>query len=193
MSGVDAPQDGRLERDPDSSLARAARAGDRAALTALLTRHRQVVFGIASRILSDRADALDATQEACVRIWRFLGSYDPERPFAAWVRTVAVRAALDQARRTRPFREEAGVDVPDPAGGPLEAAHRAEAGRAVTAALASLSPRQRAAFVCREIEGMEMDEVAAALGCLAVTARWHLFEARKRLAAALAPFEGGLP
>ena len=81
----------------DEQLARQAQKGDRAALETLLERHQNTVFTMTYRILNDREDALDAAQEAYLRVCRHLGSYNPKRPFRPWIRRVAVRAALDQA------------------------------------------------------------------------------------------------
>jgi DNA-directed RNA polymerase specialized sigma24 family protein len=56
-----------------------------------------------------------------------------------------------------------------------------------------LSPAQRTAFVCKELEGLDTAETASAMGCRQATVRWHLFEAKKRLAAALAQDLRGRP
>jgi RNA polymerase sigma-70 factor (ECF subfamily) len=182
-----------LDHLDDEELARLAQDGDPAALDRLLARHQAPVFALAQRILGRREDALDATQETCLRLVRHLGSYDPSRPFRPWLRQVTVRAALDFAKR-RPAG--VGVDLEELAAvaadsDPQQVARSRELAAALQRALAALSAAQRAAFVLKEIEGLDTGEVARAMGCLKPTVRWHLFEARRRLAEQLAGFRGG--
>jgi RNA polymerase sigma-70 factor (ECF subfamily) len=104
---------------------------------------------------------------------------------------VAVRAALDQVERRKRHQPAEGEPdrVADAGPDPHQAAAGGELARRVEAALDGLSPAQRAAFVCKQLEGLDTAQTARAMGCSRGTVRWHLFEARKRLADALA--EGG--
>ena len=189
------PPEAHVDPIPDEQLARTARDGDRDALGELLGRHRQRIFALCYRILARREDALDATQEACLRVCRHIRSFDPKRSFWAWLRQVAVRSCLDLAgqRRRRQAREP-GLETTeqhDPGQDPQRDAAGRQIRVAVAAALEGLTPAQRTAFVCRELEGMDTLQIAKALGCLRATVRWHLFEARKNLAKRLEPFAGG--
>jgi RNA polymerase sigma factor (sigma-70 family) len=173
----------------DEQLARRAQKGDQEALATLLERHQNTVFSMTYRILNDRDDALDAAQETYLRVCRHLGSYNPKRPFGPWIRRVAVRAALDQAGRRKiasgPDADTLASTGPDP----LQATSGSETAERVIKALSALSPSQRAAFICKQIEGMDTKETARAMGIRRATVRWHLFEAKKKLAAML----GGKP
>jgi RNA polymerase sigma-70 factor, ECF subfamily len=177
----------------DEQLAKKAQAKDREALRILLERHQKMVFSITNSILKNSDQALDATQNALLRVVRHLGSYSARRPFRPWLRTIAVRAALDQAKRSsQPNQSSTALDSlatkqPDP----QQVAVMSETARQVQDALARLSPAQRAAFVCKEIEQMSTKETARAMGCRKATVRWHLFEARKKLAALLSSSLGG--
>ena len=171
----------------DQQLARQAQGGDQQALAMLVERNREAVFGMTLRILGNREDALDACQEALLRLIRYLRSYRPESPFAPWIRSVAVRAALDQAKKSkRHWAQERDPDTlasrgPDPHHETL----RAEQRQLVQAALDTLTAAQRAAFVCKELEGMDTRDIAKSMACRQATVRWHLFEARRRLADSL--------
>jgi RNA polymerase sigma-70 factor (ECF subfamily) len=173
----------------DEQLARQARKGDQKALATLVERHQNTVFSMAYRILNDRDDALDASQEAYLRVCRHLGSYNPKRPFRPWIRRVAVRAALDQAAWRKPADGRDVDTLPSQGTDPLQAASGSQVAGRVQQALQALSPAQRAAFVCKQIEGMDTKETARAMGVRRATVRWHLFEAKKKLAALL----GGEP
>lgn len=128
-------------------------------------------------ILRDRGRAEEVTQDAFVRLFeRWRGVATIEYP-EAWVRQVAVRAAIRRAQRERfipVLRElpENGADdqVPD-----VDLAR----------ALASLPPRQRAAVALFYLEDRPVDDVARLLGVSASTVKQHLFRARARLAAVL--------
>lgn len=176
-----------MTHSDDEQLARAARSGDRSALGALLEKHQGAVFAMTYRILHDRADALDAAQETYLKVCRHIGRYRPGRPFAPWIRTIAVRAALDHVRRhgSRPPSDHPVEALPAAGPDPHQGAVGSETATRIGDALAGLTPAQRAAFVCKEIEGLDTKETARAMGCRRATVRWHLFEARKKLASLL--------
>jgi len=128
-------------------------------------------------VLRDRGRAEEVTQDAFVRLYeRWRGVFAIEHP-EAWVRQVAVRAAIRRAQRERfipllrDVPETAAVDhVPD-----VDLAR----------ALATLPPRQRAAVALFYLEDRPVNEVAGLLGVSASTVKQHLFRARARLAAVL--------
>src|SRR5437867_849537 len=104
-------------------------AGDERAHRDLVARYERAVFTVALRMVRQREDAEDITQETFVRMFGALERYDPTRPFTAWLFTIASRLAIDHLRRRRlaavPLvRREVGsdieetVDVPDTALGP---------------------------------------------------------------------------
>ena len=66
--------------DPDVDLVRRAGAGDAAACAVLVDRHLRRVHALASRMLGNRADADEVTQEAFLRVWRHAAQWRPARP-----------------------------------------------------------------------------------------------------------------
>jgi RNA polymerase sigma-70 factor (ECF subfamily) len=95
----------------DRQLVARAQAGERQALGDLLSRHQEAIFSMSLRILQNRDEALDATQEALLRVVRHLKGFRPDRPLRPWIRKIAVRAALDQAGRRA--RIPTGTSDPD--------------------------------------------------------------------------------
>jgi RNA polymerase sigma-70 factor (ECF subfamily) len=125
-------------------------------------------------VVLDTDSALEVTQEAFCRAfqrWPRLSTY--ERP-GAWVRTVAIRLAVRSRDRRR--RE---VPLTDASIGSAAPPH--QDGGALETALRQLPRQQRAAAVLRYQCDLDIDEVAAALGCKPATARVHLHRARARL------------
>ncbi|MGN6574734.1 MAG: SigE family RNA polymerase sigma factor [Nocardioides sp.] len=125
-------------------------------------------------VVHDRQRAEDLAQEAFTQLyvhWRKVSRY--ERP-DAWVRRVAIRAGVRDARRerVRPALERSGSPSPsydDPLDLDLVRAIRA------------LPPRQRAAVTLFYLEDRPTNEVADILGCSESTVKVHLFKARRRL------------
>src|SRR5688500_20225550 len=82
----------------DAALVAAAARGRRDAFSDLVKRHQGTVFRIALRILRDEGEASDAAQEAFLKAFRNLQSFDTARPFAPWLYRIARNHALDMAR-----------------------------------------------------------------------------------------------
>jgi RNA polymerase sigma-70 factor, ECF subfamily len=186
---------GGLTEPTEQRLVAMAHGGERDSLAELLTRYRDQVFGLTCRILPNREDALEATQETLLRACRHIGAVDPARPFFPWLRAIAIRTALDRASRKPPQAAHTSRPVETIRGhtpDPHQQASQAQFLRSVERALVALSPAQRTAFVCKELEDMDTKETARAMGCARATVRYHLFEARKKLAALLAPYKRGL-
>ena len=173
---------GATEAD-DKVLARAAGAGDRAALEMLLARHLDRVHAICRRITGHPEDALDATQEALIAVSRGIHRYDGRSAFTTWLYRVATNAALDEVRRRRrrPVAAEAHADLA--ASGSVESVVAARLD--VDAALAGLAPDFRAAVVLRDLCDFDYSEIADALGVPVGTVRSRIARGRAAIAAQL--------
>ncbi len=83
----------------DEDLLAAHLEGDRTAFAELVTRHERRVYGLCLRVLGNREDAEDATQEAFIAALRRAETFRREAAFSTWLFRIAVNAATDQARR----------------------------------------------------------------------------------------------
>jgi RNA polymerase sigma-70 factor (ECF subfamily) len=179
--------------DEDALLARAC-AGDHEAFAALAAAHREAVYRAAWWIVKDQDEALDATQDALLRAFRFLPTFDGRSSFRTWVRRIATNVALDRAARRRRDRTDELPDgdvVGDPrAEGVGEQAERDERRRLVREAIETLPPAQRAAVVLRDVEGLSYEEIAGELGIPRGTVMSRLFYGRATLKKKLATFFG---
>lgn len=190
-----APRDPRLETPAgrgeldDVTLVRAQR-GDRAAWRALVEHHQPAVFALLGRLLGGgrRAQVEDLAQETFLAVFRQLAGFSPLGParLSTWILTIASRRAIDELRR-RPASAIAAEDVApaDPAR-PDDALARRRLARAIDRGLAELSPEYRAAFLLRELHGLDYAEIARALEIDAGTVKSRLSRARAALRAALA-------
>jgi RNA polymerase sigma-70 factor (ECF subfamily) len=176
------------EEDEERLLER-ARAGDRAAFSALAARHRDSILRAAWAVLGNEADALDATQEALLRAYRHLGGFDARASFATWTRRIATNCALDRLeRRTRDRAGELPGD--DLASVTQESATdelaRDEERAIVRRAIEELPPAQRSAVLLRDVEGLSYEEIAAALSIPKGTVMSRIYYGRETLKEKLA-------
>ncbi len=154
---------------------------------ATVRRREAQVLRTAYRVLGNWADAEDVAQEVFVRLHRHGLNFATEAAMGAWIYRVTVNLCLDRARAARPWHELPELRCQDPS---AEAAVlREEQKRRLMAALATLPPRERAAVVLREIEGLSTAEVAAALGSAEGTVRSQVSKALEHLRAILSEGE----
>ena len=160
--------------------------GDREAFAPLVEPYRDRLLGLAYRFTRDAEDAREVAQEALLRAYKYLAKFDVERSFKSWLFQILVHAArnhgarrgrADALARSEPAREAALVTSSGP-----EPDHES---RVLAAKLMDcldvLSPRERAVFLLRDVEDMNVEETAAALGSSAVSVRVHLSAARKKI------------
>ena len=142
-------------------------------------------------VLRDPDAAQDVAQAVFLKVWQGLGRYDPARRFDTWLYRVTVNAAIDALRSRGPravLQSLAAAEEPAdtaPGAGPEQRIDADRLQRAFLRLAARLAPRQRAAFVLREIEGLGTEEIAAILEVTESTVRNHLLQARRTLRAGL--------
>jgi RNA polymerase sigma-70 factor (ECF subfamily) len=148
--------------------------------------HRPRLRAIAYRMLGSVADAEDAVQETALR-WHRADRGRIDNP-EAWLVRACTRVSIDLLRRRR--REAyTGPWLPEPAEEPAEAPALAESLRlAFLLMLERLTPRERAAFLLREVFDTPYDEVAAALGVSEQACRQYVSRARRHIAEERARF-----
>ena len=162
-------------------LIREARAGDSSAFDEIMILSERHVARIAWRILGDVEDVKDAMQEAFLRLYRHLGRFDEKHDFFAWLSRITVNVCLDQRRRRKhePLADDHPVPSRETAADTV-LIRQAEVAL-LRRAIDMLAPRERAAVLLRDVEGLPTDKVAAALGNTVATVRVQLSRARVKL------------
>lgn len=163
----------RDDREEAAWLAR-AKAGDEAAYHWLLTRYRARVVRLAAHVLRREGEAEDVAQEAFLRAFRRLPSFRGEGRFSAWLFRIVVRLCLDRQRSAH-WTAEVSEETAPPV---IASSDDSDTRLMVSALLDQLSPPMRAALVLREMEGLDYDEIALALGIPVGTVRSRLHTAR---------------
>lgn len=173
--------------DRDAELVTRARQGDRGAFNALILAHQDRVYAIAHRLLGNHEDAMDAAQEAFVKCYRSLSSFDGRSAFYTWLFRIAVNAARSlyrSRRRTQletaeDFQERAPAD--ERAATPAEASMELERRNILILAIDSLDGDSREIIVLRDLQELSYEEVAAVLDCPLGSVKSRLSRARQKL------------
>jgi len=161
--------------EPDPRIVRAAAGGDDAAFAVLMRGAQPHVWRFVRHLLGDDDQAADVTQETFLRVHRALARFRFDARFSTWLFHIARNAAVDEQRRSgRRHRVVAALR-------PREASGDAALGTELKAALATLSPRLREAFVIVEVFGLAYQDAADVLGVPTGTVKSRVFRARLEL------------
>ena len=170
----------------EGELIRAAVGGDVDAVNELVRRKRELVVRVAYQVTGNWEDAVDVSQGVFIRLWKGLHRYDQARRFDTWLYRITMNAAIDhvrsRGRHLQPLPDEP-TELPGATAEPTaeSALDLAELRRVFATLSARLAPKQRMAFVLREIEGLETAEVARIMSVAESTVRNHLLQARRVL------------
>jgi len=171
--------------------------GSQDAYAELLARYERPVYTLILRMVRDRTLAEDLAQDAFIKAFSKLGTFEPGRKLSSWLFKIAHNTAIDHLRRrdleTVSLDEPAGDDpdaaprtVEDRAGEtPAAAAERADLSRAMTRAVARLRPEYRQVIVLRYQAGLEYAEIAQESGLPLGTVKTYIHRARKELSGLL--------
>jgi RNA polymerase sigma-70 factor (ECF subfamily) len=190
----------------DAALLVRLRAGDPAAFETLVRTHGGRLLAVARRLLRDEEDARDALQEAFVNAFKGLAAFEGESRLSTWLHSIVVNAALMRLRRRRRKPEQAlddflptfledGHQARPPA--PWRAdAHRLveqrETREFVHAAIDRLPESYRTVLILRDVEELDTEASARALGITPNLVKVRLHRARQALRTLLSPrFERG--
>ena len=182
----------------DEELVTLAQKGQREAFEVLVERYQTKAYRIAFDFTRDREEAKDLSQEAFLRAFTHLKSFDLRAGFYTWFYRILVNLCLDYRRRRgrvawEPLDEKAEkVDVRDEVAGavysPEQGAMTEELSRRIEKALADLSPKQRAAFILKNHQGLSIHDIAKVMQSAEGTVKIHIHRAVAALRQKLTEF-----
>jgi len=144
-----------------------------------VSEHLRRIFVQIYRIVGDVSDAQDLTQEAFIKALQREDQLKDEQKAAHWLSRIATNTALDFLRRSgRVTFCEIDQAPESRTESPEQALLRSEQREYLKDGLRLLSPRERAALMLRDVEGLPAEEVAKRLGCSKATVRSHIANAR---------------
>jgi RNA polymerase sigma-70 factor, ECF subfamily len=167
----------------------------------LIRPYERLVYVTIFAILKNETEAEDGAQEAMISAFRNLKSFRGEAKFSTWLVTIAMNEARKRLRKAKTAAEDS-LDEPRDAGEgdftpevltdwreiPLEALERKELREKLQAAVGMLPQKYQEVFVLRDIEEMNQEETAAALGINVTLVKVRLHRARMMLQKTLAPY-----
>jgi len=172
----------------DLILLERAREGDLSSFNDLVTLYQDQLFALVVRMVPDRDQASDVTQEAFFSAFRNLAGFRGGI-VKSWLNRIAVNAAMDtqRARKRRPVQpypeleDESWQPPADEAADPVTTALTSERTNVLNAALATITPDQRTAIVLFDVEGYDYQEIADMTGVSLGTVKSRIHRGRLAL------------
>lgn len=173
------------------------------AFAELVRRYEEQVFRVVFRMVGDRAESEDISQEVFVTVFRSIDGFRGESKLSTWIYRVAANHCSNRIKyhrrrardRRMPFDDaaekigEGGLSAHIP--GPEAVVEGRQTEALVQRALLTLSDEHRTLVVLRDVEGMRYDEIMIITGLAEGTLKSKLHRARLALAKALRSKEGG--
>ena len=171
----------------ENNLLEKAREGDDHAFGQLVERYQAPVYNLCYRMLGNSGDAEDAAQEAFLRAYRKLHTYDPKRKFVNWLLTIASNYCVDKLRKRRftfvSLNElQPKKAVRDKATEPERALTLMDKQSEMQELLRQLGPRDRAVIVLKYWSDMSYREIASTLSISESAVKSRLHRSKKELA-----------
>lgn len=180
----------------DRELIESIQRGQDDAFRVLVERYLPTVYGFVLRMLRDRHDAEDVTQEVFINVWRKFSSYNPAKSFKTWILTIARNAAIDHLRKKNPIPfsrlmsdddQEVAIDVADPRPLADTLLEQKELGKQIDEALGEISVPSREVVLMHDAEDLTFQEIANTVHEPMNTVKSRYRRAVARLRKTLAP------
>ncbi len=168
--------------DPD--LIRAAKRGKVEAYNVLISRWEKRVFNYLLRLVGNREDAMDLSQEVFLKAYQNLGRLQDPARFGPWMFRIAHNEAFSLLRKPR---RETDLESAGPERAKRARLEPIELSLAVAGALAGLSEDQRETVILKIYQGFKFEEIAEVLSCPVSTVKSRLYSALDVLKRTLAP------
>ncbi|MDQ3940480.1 MAG: sigma-70 family RNA polymerase sigma factor [Actinomycetota bacterium] len=170
----------------DAELLTRSATGDTGAFGVLMQRHEDRIFGLCLRILGDRADALDATQDTFIAAFRQAASFRGDSALGTWLYRIGANACKDLLRKKKRWVAQDSHTVEDLASHRTRTESRIEVSvtdrLVIRDALARLPDEYREAVVMHDLGGIPYDEIATLTETHIGTVKSRISRGRRRLA-----------
>ncbi|MCL2778341.1 MAG: sigma-70 family RNA polymerase sigma factor [Polyangiaceae bacterium] len=191
------------EAEEDRGLIAKAQQGDKGAFRQLVERHQRRAFALALSLVRDESDARELVQEAFLRVYKSLPTFQGSSSFFTWLYRIITNLSIDLIRkpgRQLPDLDETRFELDDSqeaefsfvghidGADPADVMRRREIANRLMAAMDELPPYHRSVIVMREVEGLSYEEMASTMGVSKGTIMSRLFHARRKLQQALADY-----
>jgi RNA polymerase sigma-70 factor (ECF subfamily) len=172
------------EEDLDRIAVERCLEGDSEAFGELITRYQRPVFNTVLHMVGNTEDAREVCQQAFMKAYEHLASYDRDRKFFSWIYRVAVNESINWLKAKRPH-EELDEHLEHPRANPAQQFEELEVWRDLHEEILKLEPNYRAVVILRHFVHFTYDEIADILKIPEKTVKSRLFTARQMLREAL--------
>jgi len=180
------------KRKEDARLIQSAIQGDERAFETLLNKYKNLVFTIMMKMVRNPQEAEDLTQEAFMKAFRSLASFNNEFAFSTWLMKIATNNCIDflRKRKLRTYSinepvqykdEKIEVELPDHGPGPEKHLLQSEQKRILEEAISQLPERYRYVILLRHKEEKSYEEISEILDLPLGTVKAQIFRAREIL------------
>jgi RNA polymerase sigma factor (sigma-70 family) len=168
----------------DIALIRQIQEGNQWACRRLIDRHKSYAYTIAFRILQNREDAEEVAQDAFIKAFAALHTFQGEARFTTWLYRIVFNAAVSSRRKKRIQTHDVEDYVWEQVGGSTDADPllAAEQKKYLAQAMSKLSEDDVSMITLFYLKELSLEEISTITGIEAKTAKVKLFRARKRLA-----------
>ena len=181
----------------DLTLVKRVKSGDQRAFRLLVERYQRKVYAVALGMLKDKEEAMDVSQEAFVKVYKYLDHFKGDSSFYTWLYRITVNVCIDVIRRRGAMRsdsvefdERVGHDLAEANLGavssqlgsnPEKSVLQHELGEKIQEALQEVPEKHREILLLREVEGMSYEDLARTLNIPKGTVMSRLFHARTKV------------
>lgn len=181
----------------DLTLVKRVKTGDQRAFKLLVERYQRKIYAVALGMVKDKEEALDISQEAFVKVYKYLDHFKGDSSFYTWLYRITVNICIDALRKRQGLRgeqveldEAVKMDTAEANIGalgsrlgtnPQKSALRKELAEKIQQALETVPEKHRAILLLREVEGMSYEDLSRTLKIPKGTVMSRLFHARTKV------------
>ncbi len=180
------------KRLEDKRLIESALSGDEKAFEGLLNKYRNLVFSIMLKMVRNKQEAEDLTQEAFMKAFSSLATFNDEFAFSTWLMKIASNNCIDFLRKRKlktysihePIKykdEKIEFEIPDYEPGPERKLLQGEKSRMIEEAINELPERYRYVIILRHKEEKSYEEISEIMDLPLGTVKAQIFRAREIL------------
>jgi RNA polymerase sigma-70 factor (ECF subfamily) len=163
----------------DGQLVKNTLEGDKDAFAALIRKYENPIYSFSYRMIGDREEAKDATQEIFIKVWCSLKSYKPEYKFSSWLYKIATNNCIDKLKKRKPSQaldhELQDTQRTD------EDFEQKETQKEVQSALTELPYKYRAILILKYLQGFSIEEIGKMTNTPVNTVKVRLHRGRRML------------
>jgi len=176
--------DDRIERETKEIVGK-IKAGDKSSFSRLVRLYKNQVASLAYKMVGDYDEAADIMQNVFVKVNQNIWRFDEKKRFYTWLYRITVNASIDYMRKHHRHQHESIENVKERADEkndtPEASYKRSKLREYIDEAAGSLNEKQRSAFLLRDVDGCNIDDVANIMNMPEATVRWYLHRARTKI------------